>query len=497
MDISSHILALSSGIATRPKLYRELAPNPYSAKALQIISEKLPDSNITDIIRAVIYAEPEGMYDWNFNQLPKEQQEEDLSKQKNNSTEIYKRLAQNAEKYALEFKQLPKEFVYDCLSRVVFETTNIKEIEQKYAQKQRREFKLLIIDFIEGTKEKNWQSDPRSFDEKNKEWNANFWNFTRQKTAVGTEDRGELIEILSWVGISIENKSDLGFNSEIEEFRKRYLSDKKAGIEKLVDDIAKNCQTTESSIDLEKLRRSIDLLQNKGFLGVFGKIPEIQFLVDNYVKSHRFGTQKGHATMIEKILIVVSVMFLIAVLSFFITDGWQKKIQNNIQTSEVNNQVLGIEDKENGFGIPSHLNISTPSINVDTNIQALGITSNGDMDVPSNVDEVGWFSLGPHPGEKGNAVIAGHLNGPNGKEGVFANLDKLKAGDKLFIRDSKGTLITFVVRESRIYNPGYAEEVFSSNDNGIHLNLITCDGIWDKDKKSYDKRLVVFADILI
>ena len=493
MDISSHMLALSLDIATRPKLYRELAPNPYSAKALYIISEKFPESNITDIIRAAIYAEPEGMYDWNFNQLPKERQEEDLLKQKNNSTEIYKLLAQNAEKYALEFKQLPKEFVYDCLSRVVFETTNVKEIEQKYAQKQRREFKLLIIDFIEGTKEKNWQSDPRSFDEKNKEWNANFWNFTQQKTAVGAKDRGELIEILSWVGINIENKSELEFNSEIEEFRKRYLSDKKASIEKLVDDIAKNCQTIESSIDLEKLRQSIDLLQNKGFLNVFGKIPEIRFLVDNYVKSHRLGTQKDHATIIEKILIVVSVMFLITVLSFFITDGWQKKIQ----TSEVNEQVLGIEDKENGFGIPSYLNISTPSINVDTNIQTLGITSNGDMDVPSNINEVGWFNLGPRPGEKGNAVIAGHFNGPNGKEGVFANLDKLKAGDKLFIKDSKGTLITFVVRESRIYDPGYAEEVFSSNDNGIHLNLITCDGIWDKDKKSYDKRLVVFADILI
>lgn len=368
MDISSHILALSLDIATRPKLYRELAPNPYSTKALRVISEKFPDSNITDIIRAVIRAEPEGVYDWNFNQLSKEQQEEDLSKQKDISAETYKHLVQNVEKYALEFKQLPKEFVYDCLSRIIFETTNIKENEQKYSQKQRREFKLLIIDYIEGIKEENWQSDPHPLNKKNK---------------------------------------------------------------------------------VRKLK-------------------------------------------------IASIMFFMAVSLFFITDGWQKKIQNNIQTSsEVKEQVLGIEDKENSFEIPLHLNISTPSVDVDTNIQSLGIISNGDMDVPNNINEVGWFSFGPRPGEKGNAVIAGHLNGPNGEEGVFANLDKLKAGDKLFIRDSNGTIITFVVKESRIYDSGYAEEVFSSNDNGVHLNLVTCNGTWDKDKESYNKRLVVFADMLI
>jgi hypothetical protein len=54
--------------------------------------------------------------------------------------------------------------------------------------------------------------------------------------------------------------------------------------------------------------------------------------------------------------------------------------------------------------------------------------------------------------------------------------------------------MAFVVRESRTYNPGYAEEVFSAND-GAHLNLVTCDGVWDGAKKSYSKRLVIFADI--
>ncbi|HSX40130.1 MAG TPA: class F sortase [Candidatus Saccharimonadales bacterium] len=136
-----------------------------------------------------------------------------------------------------------------------------------------------------------------------------------------------------------------------------------------------------------------------------------------------------------------------------------------------------------------------PAINVSANIQQVGVTAEGAMDVPSNTVDVGWFKLGVHPGERGSAVIAGHFDGENGATAVFSDLYKLKEGDKLYIEDAKGKTITFVVRTSRIYDPGYADEVFSANDIA-HLNLITCDGVWEGSKKSYSKRLVVFSDIV-
>lgn len=144
------------------------------------------------------------------------------------------------------------------------------------------------------------------------------------------------------------------------------------------------------------------------------------------------------------------------------------------------------------LGTPVRLMI--PAISVDASIQQVGVTSKGEMGIPSNIADVGWFELGPRPGEKGSAVIAGHVDGENDEAGVFANLYKLKGGDKLYIKDDKGTVTPFIVRESRIYNPGYAEEVFSLN-NSAYLNLVTCDGTWDGAKKSYSKRLVVFSDI--
>lgn len=152
-----------------------------------------------------------------------------------------------------------------------------------------------------------------------------------------------------------------------------------------------------------------------------------------------------------------------------------------------------IIDQENIHLSPVRLLI--PAVNVSANVQSLGINQSGEMETPSNIVDVGWFNLGSKPGEKGSAVIAGHFNGKNNQEGVFANLDKLDVGDKLFVEDEMGKLITFIIKNKKIYDSGYAEEVFSKND-GIYLNLITCDGLWDKAKNSYTKRLVIFSEIV-
>lgn len=144
-------------------------------------------------------------------------------------------------------------------------------------------------------------------------------------------------------------------------------------------------------------------------------------------------------------------------------------------------------------GRPRRLKI--PRISVDTAIEDVGLTPEGAMDVPSDPADAGWYDAGPRPGEAGNAVIAGHLNGERGEVGIFTNLHKLKKGDTVYVEDSNGTSTAFQVRESRRYKPGYAEEVFRHSD-AAHLNLITCTGRWDETKKRYSERLVVFTDIL-
>lgn len=144
-------------------------------------------------------------------------------------------------------------------------------------------------------------------------------------------------------------------------------------------------------------------------------------------------------------------------------------------------------------GLPVRLKI--PVINVDSAVEYVGVTPDGLMDIPKNQDDVAWFDLGSRPGENGSAVIAGHYGWKNGQGSAFDNLYKLRAGDKIYIEDDKGIIIAFVARESRRYDPkADASGVFGSPDGKAHLNLITCEGIWNKISKSYPQRLVIFTD---
>jgi len=144
-------------------------------------------------------------------------------------------------------------------------------------------------------------------------------------------------------------------------------------------------------------------------------------------------------------------------------------------------------------GRPVRLKI--PEINIDAAIEYVGLAPDGAMDIPKSQDDVAWFELGPRPGENGSAVIAGHSGWENGEASAFNNLYKLRKGDKLYIEDDKGVVISFVVRESRGYDPNAdARNVFGSNDGNPHLNLITCQGAWNEISKNYSKRLVVFTD---
>jgi LPXTG-site transpeptidase (sortase) family protein len=140
--------------------------------------------------------------------------------------------------------------------------------------------------------------------------------------------------------------------------------------------------------------------------------------------------------------------------------------------------------------------LSIPSIDLDAAIQEVGLTPEGNMGVPSNYTDVGWFKSGPRIGKPGNAVLAGHLNsGPN-SGAVFQNLHKLQPGDIIYVKD-KGVQQRFRVTGSQSYTLQEApmNKIFGSTDKA-QLNLITCSGSWDKDRADYDQRLVVFTELV-
>ena len=182
------------------------------------------------------------------------------------------------------------------------------------------------------------------------------------------------------------------------------------------------------------------------------------------------------------------VLFL-SLLFYFIP---QNKIKGSSERLNENLSALSNQEQTRAK-LPVRLKI--PSINVDAYVEHTGLTPDGAMGVPKGNVNVAWYNLGPRPGENGSATIAGHYGLKNNIPSVFDDLHKLRVGDRIYIEDEKGTDIIFVVQKIQIYDKDEdASDVFSSNDEKSHLNLITCSGDWNTNEKTRSSRLVVFSD---
>ena len=123
----------------------------------------------------------------------------------------------------------------------------------------------------------------------------------------------------------------------------------------------------------------------------------------------------------------------------------------------------------------------------------MGTTPDGAMDVPKKWNDVAWFDLGYRPGEVGSAVIAGHLDSTTDKA-VFWDLHLLKPGDQVQLKAEDGSQKTFSVVSDEVYAFDQAplQKIFGAATQPM-LNLVTCNGTFDRGSKNYDKRLVVYT----
>ena len=146
-------------------------------------------------------------------------------------------------------------------------------------------------------------------------------------------------------------------------------------------------------------------------------------------------------------------------------------------------------------GLPVRLKI--PAIEVDAEVEQVGLTPDEAMDVPRDPHHVAWYNLGPRPGEWGNAVIDGHVDYHGIGPVVFWRLHELQAGDEIIVVGGDGVERRFVVSLVEAYarDEMPLQRIFGPAP-GAHLNLITCDqtSAFDRSKREYASDLVVYAD---
>ncbi|MFB7087180.1 class F sortase [Streptomyces sp. NPDC056296] len=139
--------------------------------------------------------------------------------------------------------------------------------------------------------------------------------------------------------------------------------------------------------------------------------------------------------------------------------------------------------------------VTVPAIGVSSALEDLGRDGNGAMQTPRDPDLAGWYTPGPAPGQRGPAVIAGHVTW-DGDRSVFYRLGELAPGDTVAVDREDGRTATFTVDRVEQYPKDEfpTVEVYRDLDHA-GLRLITCAGDYSAAERRYADNIVVYATL--
>ncbi len=219
------------------------------------------------------------------------------------------------------------------------------------------------------------------------------------------------------------------------------------------------------------------------------------------------GTLKGllPATRRQRLVYLLALGFLVAtavpVISRVLSDGQRSdSLQDEILTYSTDTP----DETPPGPNYPwrgqpqDPKKIIIPSLAVDGFIQKVGVDQNQQVTVPSNIHLAGWFVDSVRPGQPGLSIIDGHVDGRTTAAGIFGRLGELRRGDRFRIKRGDGQVLRYRVLDRVESDLDEAASVLFTQDLHVssQLNLITCSGRYDRTAKTYDKRIIVSAELL-
>jgi hypothetical protein len=139
--------------------------------------------------------------------------------------------------------------------------------------------------------------------------------------------------------------------------------------------------------------------------------------------------------------------------------------------------------------------IRLPSIGVEAPIVNVGLEDDGGMEIPHDVSTTGWYELGVAPGAvSGTAVISGHVDSREQGRGAFWDLRRMDVDDIVTVDHADGTTSEWrvVARTSFPKDELPIADIFTRFGEP-RLVLITCDGYFDRDARSYSDNVVVYT----
>ncbi|GLW59504.1 class F sortase [Kitasatospora phosalacinea] len=142
------------------------------------------------------------------------------------------------------------------------------------------------------------------------------------------------------------------------------------------------------------------------------------------------------------------------------------------------------------------IRLRIPSLGIDTALLPLGLGPDGALQPPplGQGGTAGWYAAGTSPGEKGTAIVTGHVDTPDGPA-VFYPLSQLTPGATVTVERADHTTATFTVdRVTNYPKTNVPDEVYAPATRP-ELRLITCGGAFDRTRGGYQDNTVAYAHL--
>jgi sortase (surface protein transpeptidase) len=142
--------------------------------------------------------------------------------------------------------------------------------------------------------------------------------------------------------------------------------------------------------------------------------------------------------------------------------------------------------------------IRIPGIGVNAPVMKVGRDADGTVQVPPLEEHnlTGWYRYGPSPGQRGAAVILGHVDSTTGIS-VFYYLKNLHAGNKVYVTLADGKVAAFTVDGlQRVAKDAFPTASVYGKAGYPSLRLITCGGPFDQATGHYVDNIIVYAHLV-
>jgi hypothetical protein len=148
-----------------------------------------------------------------------------------------------------------------------------------------------------------------------------------------------------------------------------------------------------------------------------------------------------------------------------------------------------------GFSPPVRIDVGR--LGIHAGVLDLGLNDDGTVAVPrpEEAGEAGWYDGSSAPGQKGPAVLLGHVDSARlpGGRAVFYRLGQARPGDRVDVRRADGITARFTVDEiTTVPKDHFPTQSVYGPTRTPELRLITCGGAYTA-KAGYAGNVVVYA----